>query len=952
MSSTSRLFAVALVVAALAPAAKAGGPLLIFDPATQTPYAWGPGVRVYTDLGTLGLVTNAQADVLVADAAASWTGVPTSSFSASVSGDFGSIGLPDITGANAGLVLGPFNGGGIHAIYDSNGSVIQNFFGAPPGVLGIASPEYASGSTITEGWMIINGAPINSGDLPLASTYAGVVTHEMGHAINMAHTQTNGAVIFFGDTRGPGGCGLPYTGGTLSLAQTETMFPFIDITPGSTGLYQATVSHKDDQTTLSDIYPAPGYPSSFATIEGVIYSTNGTTQLTGVNVIARNLNDAYADAVSALSGDFTQGDLGPDGRFRLTGLTPGAQYVLYVDQIVQGGFSTTPLQPLPASEEWWNSGENNFASLDPPCSFTPIVVNAGQTFVADVKFNGTSNPPLIQVDPTSLSFSLVPGASALDAIEISNVGQVPAPDLQWSITENPPVPWLTLLTTSGTTGLITPSTVTVIADATGLTPGLYQTDLDIASNDPVNPVVSVPVELQVTGAPEIQVIVTTNLNGPVSLLSRPDGTGRPLTQAQAWDGIPGSSPVLADATITVRLVDGASAPVVGFPAEGIRVVSQAGGWAECPSNRLTADAPTDANGLTTISGALFAGGHSATGELMQVVVDDPTVTTTTYPNGLAGLEIFVNSPDINRDLDVNLSDVGAFAAAFAGVYDYAADYIWNGQLNLSDVGQLAAALGATCPAVVPKQAEVATRAEVGLYFDAAGTRDAIDVQPGEAVIAYVIARGEAVVEGVEAADVSVRVSDNVVVHEREAVDAVIDLGEEFDTLVGYASPRASRDGLVLVRLRLGVTDDQPARVWLEGTKRSPHEGPTLSTGGVVVAARPVSGAVTMPVASMNAEAGDVAIAPRSLSMAVAPNPFNPKTEIRFALPNAGPVELRILNARGALVTVLQDGALDAGEHRVAWDGTDQSGQRVSSGTYYSQLVTRDGSVTEKLVLVK
>jgi endonuclease/exonuclease/phosphatase family metal-dependent hydrolase len=74
-----------------------------------------------------------------------------------------------------------------------------------------------------------------------------------------------------------------------------------------------------------------------------------------------------------------------------------------------------------------------------------------------------------------------------------------------------------------------------------------------------------------------------------------------------------------------------------------------------------------------------------------------------------------------------------------------------------------------------------------------------------------------------------------------------------------------------------------------------------------------------------------------------PNPFNPATELRFALDRAGDVELAVYDARGRLVRAFAVGPRESGAHSVLWDGTDQSGQPVASGVYHVQLVTRVGS---------
>jgi hypothetical protein len=97
--------------------------------------------------------------------------------------------------------------------------------------------------------------------------------------------------------------------------------------------------------------------------------------------------------------------------------------------------------------------------------------------------------------------------------------------------------------------------------------------------------------------------------------------------------------------------------------------------------------------------------------------------------------------------------------------------------------------------------------------------------------------------------------------------------------------------------------------------------------------------------------GDVAAAPQDL--AVAPNPFNPRTEIAFSLPAAGSARLEVYDIRGHLVRVLAEGNLPAGAQRMVWDGRDDAGQDVSSGTYLLRLETDSGrGLTRKLTLVR
>lgn len=83
-----------------------------------------------------------------------------------------------------------------------------------------------------------------------------------------------------------------------------------------------------------------------------------------------------------------------------------------------------------------------------------------------------------------------------------------------------------------------------------------------------------------------------------------------------------------------------------------------------------------------------------------------------------------------------------------------------------------------------------------------------------------------------------------------------------------------------------------------------------------------------------------------------PNPFNPVTTMRFDLPRAGAVKLRIYDLAGRLVRTLVDGDMPAGGRAILWNGRDDEGGILASGVYLGRLETADGSVTRKMVLSK
>ena len=83
-----------------------------------------------------------------------------------------------------------------------------------------------------------------------------------------------------------------------------------------------------------------------------------------------------------------------------------------------------------------------------------------------------------------------------------------------------------------------------------------------------------------------------------------------------------------------------------------------------------------------------------------------------------------------------------------------------------------------------------------------------------------------------------------------------------------------------------------------------------------------------------------------------PNPFNPDTEIGYALPAARRVRLAVYDLLGREVVTLVDEKRETGVHRVRWDGRDGSGMEVGSGLYFYRMEV-DGSVrARKMVRIK
>ena len=88
-------------------------------------------------------------------------------------------------------------------------------------------------------------------------------------------------------------------------------------------------------------------------------------------------------------------------------------------------------------------------------------------------------------------------------------------------------------------------------------------------------------------------------------------------------------------------------------------------------------------------------------------------------------------------------------------------------------------------------------------------------------------------------------------------------------------------------------------------------------------------------------------------MAAVPNPFNPRTIIRYELPEARTVFLRVYDLTGRLVrTLVDDELVPAGRHEAVWNGKDANGRDCPSGVYFSRLEAGDQAAHNRMMLVR
>ncbi|HET7184493.1 MAG TPA: hypothetical protein VFI82_07390 [Terriglobales bacterium] len=408
--------------------ASAGGPLAVGGPKFGTdgkPFTWDVAampIQYRVDTGPLaklfgGAVTidNTAGLARVQSMFAIWQNVPTTSIQFQYAGPIlatGSFRGGDVvTTDDFNSVYGDCKAGTQNPIvFDADGSIVRDL-GLPPDIIGFAAPCKLDSATghIASGFALLNGEfqdGVSQGtNYELTShQFDEAITHELGHFAGLDHSQINASVL---DTQ------LPCS--TDGLAGLPLMFP-VAYCQARTDAGLPILS-PDDQAWISKLYPNGSFASSYGTISGIVYFSDGKTAAQGVNVIARRIddpntpaNESLRIAVSVVSGflftgnpgqpitgDNSDGDRNGSRNPQLVGYfeipVPPGTYTVEVESVrptFQSGSRVGPLDPpigSPGPPEFWNVSESAF---DLPAGFDTITVVAGQN-VANTNFilNGT-----------------------------------------------------------------------------------------------------------------------------------------------------------------------------------------------------------------------------------------------------------------------------------------------------------------------------------------------------------------------------------------------------------------------------------------------------------------------------------------------------------------------------------------------------------------------------------
>lgn len=105
--------------------------------------------------------------------------------------------------------------------------------------------------------------------------------------------------------------------------------------------------------------------------------------------------------------------------------------------------------------------------------------------------------------------------------------------------------------------------------------------------------------------------------------------------------------------------------------------------------------------------------------------------------------------------------------------------------------------------------------------------------------------------------------------------------------------------------------------------------------------------------SLSVDTEDGAVLPQRFAVySNYPNPFTTQTTIRYDLPEAATVQLKVYSLLGQEVHSASLGTQPAGQHQVQWNGQSRSGSLLGSGIYFYEIRADGSSATGTMTLVR
>lgn len=348
---------------------------LYLNPTTGDPIGWEPGTTIhyYVDPGSLGRLTNEQARTLIRAAMDVWenaspyANMPHFEYAGLLPEDVNSTNYAqyvnreicytdDLTScpAQAQRDLKTV------IIFDEDNSILRSGLCSAIDCVGYGQPSVFSGNADSPGYIrqgqIVLGSFAGSNSTRITTT-VGMMVHELGHLLGLAHTAVNQEIIL-NDTSGYGRYipAMYYRSAASSTAN-------IPLT--------SSILKPDDISGVTSIYHSSTTVENTGSIEGQILKSNSTS-MRHVNVVARNNSDPLCEAYSSLTSQsycyssfynpLEEPDCVEDNSiFFLKGLSP-ASYTIEVEEISDSNLGASLVPSLSndyiaGDAEFWNTGD-------------------------------------------------------------------------------------------------------------------------------------------------------------------------------------------------------------------------------------------------------------------------------------------------------------------------------------------------------------------------------------------------------------------------------------------------------------------------------------------------------------------------------------------------------------------------------------------------------------------